>query len=341
VYKYLKSLFFLFDAEQVHYTVMNGLATLYKLPGGKSLIKKLYGCDIHQEHVLWGLKFKNPIGLAAGFDKNGQYIDELAALGFGFIEVGTVTPLAQDGNPKPRLFRLPQDEAIINRMGFNNKGVNALVDNLKRVKNKEVIIGGNIGKNKNTPNENALHDYTTCFEKLYDHVHYFVINVSSPNTPGLRELQEKKPLTDIINALCERREKKSQSKPILLKIAPDLTDDQLKDIADIANSTGLDGLVVSNTTISRDGLQSNKDAVEKIGAGGLSGKILLTRSNEVLAFVKQRTQKPIIGVGGIVTGEDAVSKLNAGADLLQVYSGFIYAGPDMVKQLMEKIASRA
>jgi dihydroorotate dehydrogenase len=338
VYQLLKLLLFRFDAEKVHYTVMGGLTTLYNFPFGKQLLRSLYSFENKNlEKELWGLKFKNQIGLAAGFDKNGQWIDELATLGFGFVEVGTVTPLPQDGNPKPRLFRLPKDEAIVNRMGFNNKGVNALVANLKRVKNKDIIIGGNIGKNKNTPNENALHDYTACFDVLYDYVHYFVINVSSPNTPGLRELQDKAPLTEIINALCDRRKNKNVSKPILLKIAPDLTKEQLNDIADITNETLLDGLVVSNTTISRDGLASDQNTVAAIGQGGLSGKPLLTKSNDVLLYLRAKTKKPIVGVGGIVTGEDAQSKINAGADLLQVYSGFIYAGPNMVKHICQSL----
>jgi dihydroorotate dehydrogenase len=334
VYQYLKSILFAFDAEKVHYSVMKGLSIFYKLPFGERVLRSLY--DLNEaklETTFLGLKFKNSIGLAAGFDKNAEYIDELATLGFGFIEIGTITPLPQDGNPKPRLFRLPQDQGIINRMGFNNKGVNAAVENLKRVKNKSIIIGGNIGKNKVTPNENAIHDYTICFDKLYDYVHYFVINVSSPNTPGLRELQDKGPLTEIINALLERRKHMSVVKPILLKIAPDLTNEQLDDIVSIANETHLDGLVVSNTTISRNGLKTKMEEVDKMGAGGLSGKPLLNASNDVLSYIRNKTKKPIIGVGGIVTGQDAKSKFKAGADLIQVYSGFIYAGPRMVKDI--------
>ncbi len=314
---------------------MNGLSIFYRLPFGKSILKGLYMPKGSHEVKLLGLTFKNPVGLAAGFDKNGRYIDELACLGFGYIEVGTVTPIAQEGNPKPRLFRLPQDEAIINRMGFNNDGLEALIDNLKKVQNKDIIIGGNIGKNKVTPNELAIRDYEVCFEKLYDHVHYFVINVSSPNTPGLRELQDKKPLTNIINALLEIRKKQSMSKPILLKIAPDLTDDQLNDIAEICAETGLDGLIVSNTTIDREGLKTSKIEVDNSGAGGLSGKPLLTKSTYALEYLSKKTSKPIIGVGGILKANDVKVKMQAGAKLVQVYSGFIYEGPSMVKNLLK------
>jgi dihydroorotate dehydrogenase len=342
VYKYIKGIFFAFDAEKVHYAVMKILAFVYKLPFGAALLKKLY--DVNDKNLyttFLGIPLRNPIGLAAGFDKNAEYIDELATLGFGFIEIGTITPLPQYGNPKPRLFRLPQDEGIINRMGFNNNGVNAAVENLKRVKNKSIVIGGNIGKNKNTPNENAIHDYTLCFDKLYNYVHYFVINVSSPNTPGLRELQDKQPLTSIINALVERRKNKDTIKPILLKIAPDLNYDQLNDIAEIANNTALDGLVISNTTINRLNLKTDKESVDKLGAGGLSGKPLLLASNEILKYVRNLTSKPIIGVGGIVTGADAKSKIAAGADLLQVYTGFIYQGPGMIKDLCKDLSPTA
>jgi dihydroorotate dehydrogenase len=337
VYKILKSILFRFDAEKVHYFVMNGLAIFYKLPFGKTILNGLYGTDDSKHNVnLFGLQFKNAIGLAAGFDKNGKYIDELACLGFGFIEVGTVTPLAQDGNPKPRLFRLPQDEAIINRMGFNNDGVDQLIENLKKVKNKQIVIGGNIGKNKNTPNEDAIKDYEICFEKLYDYVHYFVINVSSPNTPGLRELQDKEPLTNLINALINLRKFHKTSKPILLKIAPDLTDDQLNDIAQICEETSLDGLIISNTTIDRKGLLTDVSSVEEMGAGGLSGKPLLEKSNYALKYVSAKTSKPIIGVGGILTGEDVQSKMKSGASLVQIYSGFIYQGPSMVRDMLSK-----
>jgi dihydroorotate dehydrogenase len=334
MYKLIKPILFLFDAETVHQKVMKALVYFYKLPFGPFILSSLYDFKHPKlEKEVFGLRFKNTIGLAAGFDKNGAYIDELAALGFGFVEVGTVTPQPQDGNPKPRLFRLISDHAIINRMGFNNHGVNALVGNLKRVKNKEIIIGGNIGKNKNTPNENAVHDYTFCTEKLYDYVHYFVINVSSPNTPGLRDLQEKGPLTEIIESMVAYRKNNKKYKPILLKVAPDLTHGQLDDIAEITNNTGLDGLIVSNTTIERKDLKADEKELKSLGAGGLSGIPLLKSSNEVLHYLSQKTKKPIIGVGGIETIEDVQTKIKNGASLVQVYTGFIYQGPGMIKKI--------
>jgi dihydroorotate dehydrogenase len=334
MYKIAKTILFQFDAEKVHHFVMKMLLILYKLPFGKYVLQTLF--DSSNDGLsknIFGLNFKNPIGLAAGFDKNGKYIDELAALGFGFIEVGTVTPKAQTGNVVPRLFRLPEDEAIINRMGFNNDGVDSLVEHLKKVKNKEVIIGGNIGKNKDTPNENAIDDYVVCFEKLYNYVDYFVINVSSPNTPGLRALQEKEPLTRIINAMVEKRAFHEKQKPILLKIAPDLSEAQLDEIIEITEHTKLDGLVISNTTLSRTGLKSGLDLVERIGQGGLSGKPILERSNHVLKYVASKTNKPIIGVGGIHDEKDMKSKISNGAALIQIYTGFVYEGPAIVKRL--------
>jgi dihydroorotate dehydrogenase len=338
MYKIIKPILFKFDAEKVHHAAMNALAITYALPFGKKVLQQMYDSpNANLSKKVFGLDFKNPIGLAAGFDKNGKYIDELATLGFGFIEVGTVTPKAQSGNPQPRLFRLPKDEAIINRMGFNNDGVSALVENLRNVKNKNIIIGGNIGKNKDTPNENAIHDYVYCFENLYNFVHYFVINVSSPNTPGLRELQDKGPLTQIINALIEKRAIKQIEKPILLKIAPDLNEAQLDDIIEITNTTKLDGLVISNTTISREKLLSNEKLIAEIGAGGLSGKPVLKKSNEVLSYISSKINKPIIGVGGIHTPEDMHSKLNNGADLVQLYTGFVFEGPAIIKKLKSSI----
>lgn len=336
MYKILRTLLFLLDAEKAHGVTMKMLSTASKISVFRFLIKKLYAFDSNVLHKkVFGIEFKNQIGLAAGFDKNAEYIDALALLGFGFIEIGTVTPKPQDGNPTPRLFRLKKDEAIINRMGFNNKGVDAVIQNLKGVKTKDIIIGGNIGKNKNTPNENAIHDYTFCFERLYPHVHYFVINVSSPNTPGLRELQEKKPLTEIINSLVTLRKKKQEQKPILLKIAPDLTVEQMNDIVEIVNETQLDGLIVSNTTLDRTMLTTSEAEVNTIGAGGLSGKPLLQKSNEVLKYFRQKTNKPIIGVGGIHSSQDAKDKINNGADLIQVYTGFIYEGPGLVKGILK------
>lgn len=334
MYKLIKSILFQFDAEKVHHFAMNSLAFIYKMPFGQRLLRLMFdSSNDGLSREVYGLKFKNPIGLAAGFDKNGKYIDELAALGFGFVEVGTVTPRPQSGNELPRLFRLPKDEAIINRMGFNNDGVDALVSNLKSTACKDVIIGGNIGKNKDTPNENAIDDYNICFEKLYDYVDYFVINVSSPNTPGLRALQEKEPLKRIIQSLIEKRSTHIKQKPILLKIAPDLNESQLDDIIEITKTTELDGLVVSNTTLSRDGLKSTVQYVDAIGQGGLSGKPILKKSNEVLNYITKKCDKPIIGVGGIHNEEDVKAKLNSGASLVQLYTGFVYEGPGVVKRL--------
>jgi len=279
---------------------------------------------------LLGLKFKNPVGLAAGFDKNAKMFDELSNFGFGYVEIGTVTPKPQEGNPKKRIFRLIQDSAIINRMGFNNDGVEEVV---KRLKNKktDILIGGNIGKNKITPNDKAVDDYVICFEALFDVVDYFVVNVSSPNTPNLRDLQEKEPLTNLLNRLQDENNLKSQRKPILLKIAPDLTDSQLLDIIEIVNVTKIDGVIATNTTISREGLQS----YDKNETGGLSGKPLSKRSTEVIRFLAERSNKafPIIGVGGIHSTQDALDKIEAGADLIQLYTGFIYEGPGLVKKI--------
>lgn len=281
------------------------------------------------------MKFKNPVGLAAGFDKDGKYFESMAHLGFGFIEIGTVTPQGQAGNPKPRLFRLPKDEALINRMGFNNEGVEALVERLRGYNRTDLIIGGNIGKNKVTPNESATDDYVRCFEALFDHVDYFVVNVSSPNTPGLRELQEKEPLTHLLTTLQLLNNKKDQRKPLLLKIAPDLTNEQLDDIIEIAKETKLDGIIASNTTISRTNLHADEGFIEEMGSGGLSGKPLTMRSTQVIAYIHQKTQGklPIIGVGGIQTPADAKEKLEAGASLVQVYTGLIYEGPGMVRRI--------
>ncbi len=334
MYKIIKAILFQFDAEKVHHIAMKSLSFIYNLPLGKYTLEALFNTTNEGlSQNVFGLNFKNPIGLAAGFDKNGMYIDELAALGFGFIEIGTVTPKPQSGNAIPRLFRLPKDEAIINRMGFNNDGVEAMVRHLKKVRNKDIIIGGNIGKNKDTSNENAVDDYIECFEKLYDYVHYFVINVSSPNTPGLRALQEKEPLTRIINALVEKRASRNCKKPILLKIAPDLSEAQLDDIIEITNNTDLNGLVISNTTLSRAGLKSSHGLLDTMGQGGLSGRPVLARSNEVLRYVAAKTTKPIIGVGGIHNQEDMKSKRDNGGSLIQIYTGFVYEGPSLIKRL--------
>ena len=339
MYKLLiRPILFCFDPEEVHYFTFRMLKRLHRLPGVRSLFKYLYNVE-HQilEREVFGLKFKNPVGLAAGFDKDAKLYNELSAFGFGFIEIGTLTPVAQQGNAKKRLFRLKEDHAIINRMGFNNGGVHAAVALLKA--NKNVLIGGNIGKNKLTPNELALADYEICYEALYDHVDYFVVNVSSPNTPNLRALQDKEPLTHLLRSLQQRNDAKPKAKPILLKIAPDLSNEQLLDIIDIVAETKIAGVIATNTTISRDGLKSEK-ANE---TGGLSGKPLEKRATEVIRFLSDQSNKafPIIGVGGIHSVDDALEKLNAGASLIQLYTGFIYEGPALVKSINKEIIKKS
>lgn len=336
MYPLLKSFFFQFDPEKIHYWVMRQLHRGNKIAFVRKLLKKRYQITANAllEKKLWGITFKNPIGLGAGFDKDARFMDDLAVLGFGFIEIGTLTPVAQPGNDKPRLFRLPKDEALINRMGFNNQGVEAAAKRLRNRKG-DVIIGGNIGKNKITPNENADDDYEKCFRALYDVVDYFTINVSSPNTPGLRELQDKEPLQKLLKRLQSVNKELRKPKPILLKIAPDLTNSQLDEIIEIITEIKLDGLVATNTTISREGLQTTQQEINEIGAGGLSGTPVRKRSSEVIRYIHQKTngQIPIIAVGGIFTAADAQEKLAAGASLVQVYTGFIYKGPDIVKDI--------
>ena len=337
MYKYfLKPLFFLFDPEKVHHLVFNLIKFVHLIPGIGNIIRLCYVIDHHKlERKVFGLNFKNPVGLAAGFDKDAKLFNELSNFGFGFIEIGTVTPKMQNGNPKKRLFRLTEDEALINRMGFNNQGVHQIVNRLK--KNKSIIVGGNIGKNKNTPNHKALDDYLFCFEHLYEYVDYFVINVSSPNTPGLRDLQSKKPLTKLLNSLQELNNKKSKRRPILLKIAPDLNKKELLDIIEIIKITKIDGVVASNTTLDREGLVSKN----KIEAGGLSGKPLSKKSTDIISFLSQRSNKsfPIIGVGGIHSPQDVIEKIKAGADLIQLYTGFIYEGPGIAKKINQSLIS--
>lgn len=329
----IRPLFFKFDPEEIHYftfSLLKNFGGLSKLFLPKPIVDK------RLEREVFGLKFKNPVGLAAGFDKDAKLFNELSDLGFGFVEIGTLTPKAQDGNPKKRLFRLKEDAAIINRMGFNNGGVDAAVERLK--KNKNVLIGGNIGKNKVTPNEEAVNDYIICFEKLFDHVDYFVVNVSSPNTPNLRALQDKEPLTQLLGTLQQLNLKKSKPKPILLKIAPDLTDEQLLDIIDIIKDTKIAGVIATNTTLSREGLISDN----KMEMGGLSGKPLTKRSTEVIRFLSEKSGKafPIIGVGGIHSAEDALEKLDAGASLVQLYTGFIYEGPQLINDINQAILNK-
>ncbi|HMG84086.1 MAG TPA: quinone-dependent dihydroorotate dehydrogenase [Ferruginibacter sp.] len=344
MYNLLRAILFCFDPEWVHYFSMNSLQLIAKLPFAKKLLRKsfvLYNAQL--EKKVFGLNFKNPVGLGAGFDKNARYLNELELLGFGFVEIGTVTPIAQAGNDAPRLFRLPKDKALINRMGFNNDGVDVIVERLKKIRNQKseirIIIGGNIGKNKITPNEDAWRDYEICFLKLHDYVDYFVVNVSSPNTPGLRELQEKDSLRKILTNLQLVNSKKQIPKPILLKIAPDLTETQIDDVISLAVEIKLDGLVVSNTTIVRDNLQTTTAALEKIGAGGLSGKPAKERSTAIIQYINQKTggQIPIIGSGGVFTGDDAKEKIAAGSVLVQVWTGFIYEGPAIVKRICSSL----
>ena len=344
---FIRPLLFVFSPETSHHIVV----FILKIPGISSMVAFFYHCkNSTLERKIFGLKFSNPVGLAAGFDKDAKFFDEIAACGFGFIEVGTVTPKPQFGNDAPRLFRLPADEALINRMGFNNDGVEAMVERLKRRKNFNVIIGGNIGKNKSTPNDNAIADYEYCFEKLFDYVDYFVVNVSSPNTPGLRELQEKEPLKRIfmrlqeLNAPALKGEIQQHplgrgAKPILLKIAPDLTNEQLDDIVEIVHETKIDGVVATNTTISRDNLQTPGSRLQTIGNGGLSGKPLANRSTEVVNYLYKKSggSFPIIASGGIHSAKDAIDKLNAGASLVQLYTGFIYEGPGLVKKILRRL----
>lgn len=335
----IRSLFFLIDAEKAHVLAFSSLKWILAIPPFRALIRSRYNLKSSSlEKELFGIHFPNPVGLAAGFDKDAKLYKELASFGFGYIEIGTVTPKAQDGNPKPRLFRLPQDKSLINRMGFNNEGLEPMIKRLKK-RDQTLIIGGNIGKNKVTPNYKAQDDYMTCFEQLFDYVDYFVVNVSSPNTPNLRELQEKAPLTELLNHLQEANNNKESRKPILLKIAPDLSHSNLDDIIEIVRETRIDGLIATNTTISRDGLTTPNKRIEEIGAGGLSGKILAKRSTEVLSYIKEKSNNafPIIAVGGIFSPEDAIEKLEAGADLLQVYTGFIYEGPGMVRRINRAI----
>ncbi|WP_426429825.1 quinone-dependent dihydroorotate dehydrogenase [Winogradskyella sp. HB-48] len=340
----IRSILFCFDPEKVHHFTFSLIRTISKIPGFKSIFQKLYLVeDKKLERELFGLTFKNPVGLAAGFDKDAKLFNELSNFGFGFIEIGTLTPKPQEGNPKKRLFRLKEDSAIINRMGFNNGGVVEAVERLKKpstsLRARGVLIGGNIGKNKITPNENAIKDYEICFKALFDYVDYFVVNVSSPNTPNLRALQDKEPLTELLKALQVLNFQKTKSKPILLKIAPDLTNEQLDDIIDIVKETKIDGVIATNTTISREGLLSPN----KVEIGGLSGKPLASRSTEVIKYLSQKSRKafPIIGVGGIHSAEDALEKLEAGADLVQLYTGFIYEGPRLIRSINQALLGRS
>ena len=340
MYKLLiRPLLFLLNPERAHQFTFAFLRFFSSIPGVKSILHAVYEInDPRLERKILGLTFQNPIGLAAGFDKDGRLIDELACFGFGFIEIGTLTPLPQPGNEKPRLFRLPADQALINRMGFNNDGATAAVERLRK-RTSRVLVGGNIGKNKATPNDQAEVDYAKCMEVLYPFVDYFVVNVSSPNTPGLRELQEKEPLKKLLLRVKSISLEKAKPKPILLKIAPDLTKEQLDDVIAILQETGTDGVIATNTTISREGLVTPGNEVSAMGSGGVSGRPVRQRSTEVIRYLRQKLGKdfPIIGVGGIVTPEDAIEKLEAGADLIQLYTGFIYEGPGIVRRLNRRL----
>ncbi|HEY5771163.1 MAG TPA: quinone-dependent dihydroorotate dehydrogenase [Chitinophagaceae bacterium] len=356
MYKLLLKILFLFPPEGIHYFSMNLLRMLCSVGFIKKIIKDLFS-PTHNSSLtthLFNIEFPNKVGLGAGFDKNARYLRELECLGFGFVEIGTVTPLAQAGNDKPRLFRLPKDKALINRMGFNNDGVKVIAERLRQwamgngqsinthspltTHHSRLIIGGNIGKNKITPNEEAWKDYEICFNELHHYVDYFVVNVSSPNTPGLRELQEKESLRKILGHLQMLNNAKAIAKPILLKIAPDLTKEQIDDVIDLAMEIKLDGLVATNTTISREGLSPESADISK-EAGGLSGLPIKQRSTEIVKYISEKTngEIPIIASGGIFLGADAKEKLNAGAALVQVWTGFIYEGPGIVKKICKSL----
>ncbi len=339
----IKPLLFLLSPEKAHHFTLAMLRFILAIPVIGSMYRSFYTVkDKKLERTVMGLAFPNPVGLAAGFDKDGKHYKTISALGFGFIEIGTVTPVPQIGNPQPRLFRLPADNALINRMGFNNEGMDAMVERLKEKRPENLIIGGNIGKNKVTPNEKATDDYVKSFEALFPYVDYFVVNVSSPNTPGLRELQNKEPLTQLLNTLQGLNKAKETPKPILLKIAPDVTQEQLDDVIDIIHDTKLEGIIATNTTIERSDLNTSQKTIKDIGDGGLSGAPLTQRSTEVIRYIRKKTQEEItiIGVGGICSPKDALDKLDAGADLVQVYSGLVFEGPGLIKRINKAIASR-
>ena len=339
MYAIFKPFIFRIQPEKAHYLTMSLMVFVCRNAMVKRLLTQLFRVsDVSLEVEIAGLRFPNRVGLAAGFDKDARWLHEMKTLGFGFVEIGTLTPIGQDGNPQPRLFRLPEDQGVINRMGFNNGGVDDAVVRLKQ-RPENLIIGGNIGKNKVTPNEEALNDYVTCFDALHPHVDYFALNVSSPNTPGLRALQDKEPLRLLLKAVMDRNIAASPPRPVFLKIAPDLSNEQLDDMIALVQETGIDGIIATNTTIERSGLVTPADEVEKMGAGGLSGAPVRKRSTEVIRYLHQKSNGsfPIIGVGGICSAEDAQEKLEAGASLVQVYSGLIYAGPGLVKSINKSI----
>jgi len=336
----IRPLLFTFDPEGVHHFTFRILKTALSIPLIPSILHKMYSkSSPNLERKLWGLTFPNPVGLAAGFDKDAHIGADWKHLGFGFVEIGTITPRPQAGNPKKRLFRLPKDSAIINRMGFNNLGVDIAVERLKKMDKTGIILGGNIGKNKDTPNEKAVEDYLICFEKLFPYVDYFVVNVSSPNTPNLRALQEKEPLTQLLVTLNEKNNMRQNPKPILLKIAPDLTESQLDDIIEVVNASHIQGVIATNTTIDRSNLQTEVAEIEAVGAGGLSGKPLTEKSLNVIRYLHEKSKGkfPIIAVGGIMSVKDAQDKLAAGASLVQIYTGFVYNGPSFVKEILHSL----
>lgn len=340
----VRPVLFLFNPETIHQFTINCMSFFGKIPGFQSYLRWRFKvkADPALEREVFGIKFPHPVGLAAGLDKNARAFESLGAMGFAFVEVGTVTPRPQPGNPKPRLFRLPKDKGIINRMGFNNNGVEAMVKNLKK-RHSKIIVGGNIGKNEVTPNEDAIRDYVLGFNTLFDYVDYFVVNVSCPNQPNLRELQDKEPLTKLLQALCDANAAKPKQKPILLKIAPDLTHEQLDDVIDIVQNTDVTGVVATNTTTTRNNLSYSKEYIDSIGNGGLSGAPETKLSTEVIRYVHEKSNGsfPIIGVGGIMTPEDAYEKLSAGASLVQLYSGFIYEGPSLIKKICKYIVKKS
>ncbi|MBN2237027.1 MAG: quinone-dependent dihydroorotate dehydrogenase [Bacteroidales bacterium] len=340
MYKLLiRPILFKFYAEDIHHFVQFWLITLFKIPGMKRLSESFFSVrDPRLKRTVFGLEFENPVGIAAGFDKNASMFNELSYLGFGHIEIGTVTPKAQPGNQKPRLFRLPKDQALINRMGFNNKGVLAAAENLKKRKTKS-IIGGNLGKNTLTPNEKAVDDYVTVFEGLYHVVDYFVVNVSCPNISDLHELQDQEYLEEILFAVMERNKTKAKMKPVLLKVSPDLNQKQLDEVIAVIAKTQIHGVIAANTSVSRQGLKTDEEKVKAIANGGLSGKPLSKRSTEVISYLHNKSNGafPIIAVGGVFTAQDAIEKLQAGASLVQVYTGFIYEGPFFAKRINKAV----
>ncbi|MCZ6521369.1 MAG: quinone-dependent dihydroorotate dehydrogenase [Bacteroidetes bacterium] len=338
----IRPILFLFDPESIHYFIMNLFNWLVRIPGIKFLLNRSFQLQHPKlEKMIWGLNFSNPVGLAAGFDKDGRWIEVLSHMGFGFIEIGTLTPKPQQGNPKPRIFRLPKDHSMVNRLGFNNQGVQSAVQRI-RSSRSSIIIGGNIGKNKSTPNQDALNDYKICFEELYPWVDYFVVNVSSPNTPNLRQLQEKEPLKALLAGLQQLNHSKDSPKPLLLKIAPDLNLQQLNDVIEIVKETNIDGVIATNTTIARENLSTDSDDLEKIGQGGLSGQALKERSTQVIRTLRQGLGEsvPIIGVGGISSAQDAMEKMDAGATLVQIYTGFIYQGPSLIRNINKALLAK-